>query len=71
MVSGDDDGDDNHGGRNCEGERMEETDWFYQPFRYPGNQFEKGRTSLKEDDYSSVSDEDDTRNGGTCLSGNI
>lgn len=29
MVLGDDDGDYNYGGCNCEGECMEEIDWFY------------------------------------------
>ena len=64
VVSSDDNVDCNveGGNRICEGEHMEDKDWFYHLFQYPGNQCEKGRTSDEPEHHSTGSDEDDTTN---------
>lgn len=74
----DDDDDHDHdgrGGRTDEnrqgnGKGMEVNDWFYHPFRYPGNKFGRGSTiGDEQDDHPDSGDDVDTTNGITCLSG--
>ena len=73
----DDDDDDHDGSGGCAGENrqgngegMEAKDWFYHPFRYPGNKFRRGSTISDEpDDHPDSGDAVDTTNGITCLSG--
>lgn len=49
---------------------FEVNDWFYHPFRYPGNKFGRGSTiGDKPDDHPDSGDDVDTTNGITCLSG--
>lgn len=71
------DDDDHDGGGGCTGENrqgngegMEVNDWFYHPFRYPGNKFGRGSTIGDEpDDHPDSGDDVDTTNGIICLSG--
>lgn len=82
VARGDGDDDDDHRSGGGDGGRIGESaqvqcrgtdgsDWFYHLFRYPGNQFKKdGANSDEPDDHLDSSDEVDTTNGATCLSGN-
>lgn len=71
----DDDDHDGSGDRTGEnwqgtGESMVVNDWFYHPFRYPGNKFGRGSTiGDKPDNHPDSGDDVDTTNGITCLSG--
>lgn len=73
----DDDDDDHDGGGGCTGENrqgngegMEVNDWFYHPFRYPGNKFGRGSTIGDEPhDHPDSGDDVDTTNGIICLLG--
>lgn len=71
----DDDDHDGRGGRTGEnqqgnGKGIEVNDWFYHPFRYPGNKSGRGTTiGDKPDDHPDSGDDVDTTNGITCLSG--